>query len=91
MSPSLELTFTHQWQFLSGKCSWYDFSWVHIETEYDPTFGNLELKVLLLGLGFRLVYHYKDTEAGKRIAEKIAELDAMQDRADEITHDLRSL
>ena len=66
----------HHWQFLYQRCNWYDFNFVHLSFENDTMFGNFYVSAWLLGFGVRLVWHYKDTDAGHKIAAQIAYFDA---------------
>ncbi len=67
--------FHHQWQFLYQRCNWYDFTFVKLDFEHDPVFGNVEASVWFLGIGLRFSWHYKDTSKGRDLAARLAEID----------------
>lgn len=73
---SLHVDPFHQWQFLYSRCNWYDFTLLNVGGEWDHMFGNFEITVAVLGLGVRVTWHYKDTEKGREIAQRIADFDA---------------
>jgi hypothetical protein len=56
------------------KDSWYTFTFIQIEFESDVIMGGLEATLMVLGLGFRIRYNYKETEQYKDIKEMIDHL-----------------
>lgn len=69
----LHCSWLNEWRelFPRGDWNWRTFHVVQVEIEDDRMMGNWELTVVLLGLGFRLVWVGEDTEARKRIRDDL--------------------
>lgn len=60
-------------QFLGG-CNWYTFNPIFIEFEDDRIMGGVAFTFIILGLGFRWRYNYKETPTMKKIRKSIEEI-----------------
>ena len=54
--------------------NWNIFNFVQIEFEDDRCMGGIETTIMLLGVGFRLRWNYKETELSKEIDECLKEI-----------------
>ena len=54
--------------------NWNTFNFIQIEFEDDRCMGSVETTIILLGLGFRLRWNYKDTDLSKQLTENIREI-----------------
>lgn len=61
-----------QWAQIFQRCNWYTFDLIKVEFEDDRMMGGVEVSMILLGLGFRLRWNYKETEQFKEV-KKMAE------------------
>lgn len=65
-----------EWSQFSGGCNWYTFHPLLIELEDDRCMGGVEGTLIILGLGFRVRWNYRETEMTKDIARRIAEIES---------------
>lgn len=63
-----------QWTSLIGRYNWHDFTFVHLEAEWERFTGRFETTVALLGFWLTITYVYDDSFNRE-----------MQRRADDIT------
>jgi hypothetical protein len=59
---------------LFGNNNWYNFRIMHIEPEWDRIFGGVELTFIVLGLGFRARWNYKETEDIKILKRRVKDI-----------------
>lgn len=67
--------FIEDWLDLFADCNWYDFNALQLYLENDKVFGNFEIKMALLGLQFRLTYHYADTDMQAELQRRVEEIE----------------
>lgn len=63
-----------QWSQLLGGCNWYTFHPIMIEFEDDRHMGGVECSFILLGLGFRARWNYRDTETTEELRRRIEKI-----------------
>ena len=69
-----------QWSQFIRHDNWNTFNFIQIEFEDDRCMGGIETTIILLGLGFRLRWNYKETDRSKEIKgymEDIFEMDEL--------------
>lgn len=63
----------HYSQFFSV-CNWYTFWPVFWELEDDRSMGAVEMTFVLMGLGFRIRWNYRETEKTRELSRMIADI-----------------
>ena len=63
-----------QWSQFIRHDNWNTFVFIQIEFEDDRCMGGVETTIILLGLGFRLRWNYKETDRLKEIKGYMADI-----------------
>jgi hypothetical protein len=66
--------FINEWRQLGSGWNWRTFHPVMIEVEDDRMMGGVEATVIVLGLGVRVRWNYRETEEARDLARRIDEL-----------------
>lgn len=59
-SPRWLVEFYHQWDSFVPHVNWRDFTFVCVEGEWNHSWPRVEFRVVLLGLGCRVVHQLRD-------------------------------
>lgn len=70
-----------QWSQFFQACNWYTFNPVVIELEDNRALGDLELKLVLLGVGFRLSWNHTVTEMRRDLQAQVTEINRVDSAA----------
>lgn len=73
-SGRLHLRLIEEWSQFFQPCNWRTFHFAHLMIEDEEMMGDLEVCIILLGLGFQIVWSYSDTETRRRIRSDIDRL-----------------
>jgi len=68
------IDWVEQWSQFIRHDNWNTFIFIQIEFEDDRMMGGVETTIILLGLGFRLRWNYKETEFSKEFDERLKEI-----------------
>ena len=74
---NIYITWHNEWSQLGQKFNWYTATVINLEFENEPYTGGIEMRFVLLGLGFTFRYNYdwENSEVGKLTEKSIEELD----------------
>lgn len=65
------LQLVEEWSQFFQSCNWRTFHFCQIEAEDESWIGNVEVTVIILGIGFRLVWNHTETPERRRMLRDI--------------------
>lgn len=60
-----------EWSQFFEACNWYTFRPFMLEFEHEVNMGGVEMTLVIMGLGFRARWNYRETETVKKIKRDV--------------------
>lgn len=74
MSLGAFVEWHEDWSQLFRRCNWYTFTFFRFEVEDDRIMGGVESTLILLGLGVRVRWNWRETEKTREIDAAMEEM-----------------
>lgn len=68
-----------EWSQFLGGCNWYTFHFCQIEFEDDRMMGAVEATFVIMGLGFRWRWNFRETETTQELQRRMEGVKEMLD------------